>query len=217
MYVVCCLLSCITFSFTLLYIISFPAHSLSYCFHWVFTLSCFAPLSGWLGWHKNKNEEEAVQKHKPKVEPATPLGIRYQPWYLSTHIPCCPLLILATWSLFHHHHSRIKTLSYRFGLPDSRRHGESICLSPCNTLAGVTDDFGRVTLLDLARGICIRMWKGEDKVERKDRIFLFHTPYRIKQVKCRALLRYRAFISLLYIPFLFSLLRDDRDESEKLI
>ncbi|CAB1330719.1 unnamed protein product [Coregonus sp. 'balchen'] len=32
-----------------------------------------------------------------------------------------------------------------FGLPDSRRHGESICLSPCNTLAGVTDDFGRVS------------------------------------------------------------------------
>uniref|UniRef100_A0A3B3ZRZ7 Uncharacterized protein n=1 Tax=Periophthalmus magnuspinnatus TaxID=409849 RepID=A0A3B3ZRZ7_9GOBI len=49
-----------------------------------------------------------------------------------------------------------------FGLPDSRRHGESICLSPCNTLAGVTDDFGRVTLLDLARGIAIRMWKYRD-------------------------------------------------------
>ncbi|KPP78101.1 rab3 GTPase-activating protein non-catalytic subunit-like, partial [Scleropages formosus] len=48
----------------------------------------------------------------------------------------------------------------RFGLPDSRRHGESICLSPCNTLAGVTDDFGRVTLLDVGRGIAIRMWKG---------------------------------------------------------
>lgn len=60
--------------------------------------------------------------------------------------------------------------SYRFGLPDSRRHGESICLSPCNTLAGVTDDFGRVTLLDLARGICIRMWKGE--VEQKRPYFL---------------------------------------------
>uniref|UniRef100_A0A671VQY5 RAB3 GTPase activating protein subunit 2 (non-catalytic) n=1 Tax=Sparus aurata TaxID=8175 RepID=A0A671VQY5_SPAAU len=87
------------------------------------TSALFSAASGWLGWHKNKNEEEAVQKHKPKVEPATPLGIR-------------------------------------FGLPDSRRHGESICLSPCNTLAGVTDDFGRVTLLDLARGICIRMWKG---------------------------------------------------------
>ncbi|CAG5866197.1 unnamed protein product [Menidia menidia] len=87
------------------------------------TSALFSAASGWLGWNKNKNEEEAPQKQKPKVEPATPLGIR-------------------------------------FGLPDSRRHGESICLSPCNTLAGVTDDFGRVTLLDLARGISIRMWKG---------------------------------------------------------
>uniref|UniRef100_A0AAQ5XBE6 RAB3 GTPase activating protein subunit 2 (non-catalytic) n=1 Tax=Amphiprion ocellaris TaxID=80972 RepID=A0AAQ5XBE6_AMPOC len=87
------------------------------------TSALFSAASGWLGWNKNKTEEEAVQKQKPKVEPATPLGIR-------------------------------------FGLPDSRRHGESICLSPCNTLAGVTDDFGRVTLLDLARGIAIRMWKG---------------------------------------------------------
>ncbi|XP_039993735.1 rab3 GTPase-activating protein non-catalytic subunit isoform X1 [Xiphias gladius] len=87
------------------------------------TSALFSAASGWLGWNKNRNEEEALQKQKPKVEPATPLGIR-------------------------------------FGLPDSRRHGESICLSPCNTLAGVTDDFGRVTLLDLARGIAIRMWKG---------------------------------------------------------
>ncbi|XP_054470239.1 rab3 GTPase-activating protein non-catalytic subunit isoform X3 [Anoplopoma fimbria] len=87
------------------------------------TSALFSAASGWLGWNKHKNEEEAVQKQKPKVEPATALGIR-------------------------------------FGLPDSRRHGESICLSPCNTLAGVTDDFGRVTLLDLARGIAIRMWKG---------------------------------------------------------
>ncbi|XP_008397867.1 rab3 GTPase-activating protein non-catalytic subunit isoform X3 [Poecilia reticulata] len=87
------------------------------------TSALFNAASGWLGWNKNKNEEEAAQKQKPKVEPATPLAIR-------------------------------------FGLPDSRRHGESICLSPCNTLAGVTDDFGRVTLLDLARGVTIRMWKG---------------------------------------------------------
>ncbi|XP_041828613.1 rab3 GTPase-activating protein non-catalytic subunit isoform X3 [Melanotaenia boesemani] len=87
------------------------------------TSALFSAASGWLGWNKNKNEEEVAQKQKPKVEPATPLGIR-------------------------------------FGLPDSRRHGEAICLSPCNTLAGVTDDFGRVTLLDLARGIAIRMWKG---------------------------------------------------------
>ncbi|XP_052001126.1 rab3 GTPase-activating protein non-catalytic subunit-like isoform X4 [Xyrauchen texanus] len=86
------------------------------------TSALFSAASGWLGW-KSKNEEESVQKQKPKVEPATPLPVR-------------------------------------FGLPDSRRHGESICLSPCNTMAGVTDDFGRVTLLDVARGIAIRMWKG---------------------------------------------------------
>uniref|UniRef100_A0A8C2Z3W0 RAB3 GTPase activating protein subunit 2 (non-catalytic) n=1 Tax=Cyclopterus lumpus TaxID=8103 RepID=A0A8C2Z3W0_CYCLU len=87
------------------------------------TSALISAASGWLGWNKHKNEEEALQKQRPKVEPVTPLGIR-------------------------------------FGLPDSRRHGESICLSPCNTLAGVTDDFGRVTLLDLARGIAVRMWKG---------------------------------------------------------
>ncbi|XP_023566117.1 rab3 GTPase-activating protein non-catalytic subunit isoform X2 [Octodon degus] len=86
------------------------------------TSALFSAASGWLGW-KSKHEEEAVQKQKPKVEPATPLAVR-------------------------------------FGLPDSRRHGESICLSPCNTLAAVTDDFGRVILLDVARGIAVRMWKG---------------------------------------------------------
>ncbi|MBN3305707.1 RBGPR protein, partial [Amia calva] len=86
------------------------------------TSALFSAASGWLGW-KNKHEEEPVQKQKPKVEPATPLAVR-------------------------------------FGLPDSRRHGESICLSPCSTLAGVTDDFGRVTLLDVGRGVAIRMWKG---------------------------------------------------------
>nr|KAF6395562.1 RAB3 GTPase activating non-catalytic protein subunit 2 [Rousettus aegyptiacus] len=86
------------------------------------TSALFSAASGWLGW-RGKHEEETVQKQKPKLEPATPLAVR-------------------------------------FGLPDSRRHGESICLSPCSTLAAVTDDFGRVILLDVARGIAIRMWKG---------------------------------------------------------
>ncbi|XP_059533767.1 rab3 GTPase-activating protein non-catalytic subunit [Myotis daubentonii] len=86
------------------------------------TSALFNAASGWLGW-KSRHEEEAVQKQKPKMEPATPLAVR-------------------------------------FGLPDSRRHGESICLSPCNSLAAVTDDFGRVILLDVTRGIAIRMWKG---------------------------------------------------------
>ncbi|XP_043917591.1 rab3 GTPase-activating protein non-catalytic subunit [Protopterus annectens] len=86
------------------------------------TTAFFNAASGWLGW-KHKHEEETLQKQKPKVEPATPLAVR-------------------------------------FGLPDSRRHGENICLSPCNTLAAVTDDFGRVLLLDVCRGVTIRMWKG---------------------------------------------------------
>ncbi|XP_063775203.1 rab3 GTPase-activating protein non-catalytic subunit isoform X2 [Pseudophryne corroboree] len=86
------------------------------------TSALFSAASGWLGW-KNKHEEEPQQKQKPKVEPATPLAVR-------------------------------------FGLPDSRRHGESISLSPCSTLAAVTDDFGRVILLDVGRGVAIRMWKG---------------------------------------------------------
>ncbi|NXU50100.1 RBGPR protein, partial [Turnix velox] len=86
------------------------------------TSALFNAASGWLGW-KSKHEEEPVQKQKPKVEPATPLAVR-------------------------------------FGLPDSRRHGERICLSPCNTLAAVTDDFGRVILLDVTRGLAVRMWKG---------------------------------------------------------
>lgn len=42
----------------------------------VSTLNLSALVSGWLGWSKTKTEEEAVQKQKPKVEPATPLGIR---------------------------------------------------------------------------------------------------------------------------------------------
>uniref|UniRef100_A0A8C3KNZ4 RAB3 GTPase activating non-catalytic protein subunit 2 n=1 Tax=Calidris pygmaea TaxID=425635 RepID=A0A8C3KNZ4_9CHAR len=86
------------------------------------TSALFNAASGWLGW-KSKHEEEPAQKQKPKVEPATPLAVR-------------------------------------FGLPDSRRHGERICLSPCNTLAAVTDDFGRVILLDVTRGLAVRMWKG---------------------------------------------------------
>uniref|UniRef100_A0A672VE30 RAB3 GTPase activating non-catalytic protein subunit 2 n=1 Tax=Strigops habroptila TaxID=2489341 RepID=A0A672VE30_STRHB len=86
------------------------------------TSALFNAASGWLGW-KSKHEEEPAPKQKPKVEPATPLAVR-------------------------------------FGLPDSRRHGERICLSPCNTLAAVTDDFGRVILLDVTRGLAVRMWKG---------------------------------------------------------
>ncbi|XP_029449029.1 rab3 GTPase-activating protein non-catalytic subunit isoform X3 [Rhinatrema bivittatum] len=107
------------------------------------TSALFNAASGWLGW-KSKHEEEPVQKQKPKVEPATPLAVR-------------------------------------FGLPDSRRHGESICLSPCNTLAAVTDDFGRVLLLDIGRGLAVRMWKELLEAEAKDILLDIKYPATKKQ------------------------------------
>jgi len=51
-------------------------------------------------------------------------------------------------------------VSVRFGLHDKRRHGESISISPDSKLAACTDSFGRVLLLETARGIAVRMWKG---------------------------------------------------------
>lgn len=48
----------------------------------------------------------------------------------------------------------------RFGLPDSRRHGNSITLAPNGRLAVTTDDFGRVMLLDAKKAIVVRLWKG---------------------------------------------------------
>ena len=53
------------------------------------------------------------------------------------------------------------SMSYiRFGLPDQRREGMCVSLSPNNTYAATTDSFGRVTLIDMDRGIAVRMWKG---------------------------------------------------------
>lgn len=52
------------------------------------------------------------------------------------------------------------TLPLRFGLPDKRRLGESIVLSPNNSYAATTDSYGRVILIDVQRGIGVRMWKG---------------------------------------------------------
>ena len=48
----------------------------------------------------------------------------------------------------------------RFGLHDKRRQGENLVLSPNCNLVATTDSFGRVILLDVARGVAIRMWKG---------------------------------------------------------
>ena len=50
----------------------------------------------------------------------------------------------------------------RFGLPDSRRHGNSITLAPNGRLAVTTDDFGRVMLLDAKKAMVVRLWKGKD-------------------------------------------------------
>ncbi|XP_033631830.1 rab3 GTPase-activating protein non-catalytic subunit-like [Asterias rubens] len=47
-----------------------------------------------------------------------------------------------------------------FGLPDLRRSGDSLLLSPGLNVAVSTDSFGRVILIDLVRGIAVRMWKG---------------------------------------------------------
>ncbi|XP_070571342.1 rab3 GTPase-activating protein non-catalytic subunit-like [Ptychodera flava] len=52
------------------------------------------------------------------------------------------------------------SLGIRFGLPDLRRHGNSITLSPSRTLAVTNDSFGRVILIDVTRGVAIRVWKG---------------------------------------------------------
>lgn len=52
------------------------------------------------------------------------------------------------------------SLPIRFGLPDVRRHGDSIVLAPGLRLAASTDSFGRVTLIDISRGVAVRMWKG---------------------------------------------------------
>ncbi|XP_071476615.1 rab3 GTPase-activating protein non-catalytic subunit-like [Diadema antillarum] len=52
------------------------------------------------------------------------------------------------------------SLPIRFGLPDVRRHGDSIVLAPGLRLAVSTDSFGRVSLVDVIRGVAVRMWKG---------------------------------------------------------
>ena len=57
---------------------------------------------------------------------------------------------------------------YRYGLPDKRRHAYSLVLSPCGHLAACTDDFGRVLLIDSAKGVVIRMLKGKYKEGRHE-------------------------------------------------
>lgn len=62
-------------------------------------------------------------------------------------------------------------LNISHALPDMRRHGESVVLAPSlgsaavdsghgRHLAATTDSFGRVILIDVARKVAIRIWKG---------------------------------------------------------
>ncbi|XP_052787528.1 rab3 GTPase-activating protein non-catalytic subunit-like isoform X1 [Mya arenaria] len=78
--------------------------------------------SGWLTFGSKSKAEGAGEK-QPKIEPATPLPLK-------------------------------------FGLPDQRRAGLCVSLSPNNTYAATTDSFGRVILIDVAQGVAARMWKG---------------------------------------------------------
>lgn len=48
----------------------------------------------------------------------------------------------------------------RFGLCDLTRQGLNIWLAPKGQLAAVTDNLGRVILIDCNRAIAIRVWKG---------------------------------------------------------
>lgn len=51
-------------------------------------------------------------------------------------------------------------LPYISSIPDKRRIGVTVDLSPSRKLAAVTDDFGRVTVIDMLTKTALRMWKG---------------------------------------------------------
>lgn len=63
---------------------------------------------------------------------------------------------------------------FRWSVPDKRRTGLSLSLAPGRRLAAVTDDFGRVTLIDVQRGVALRMWKGNVTYMYIERFFIFH-------------------------------------------
>ena len=48
----------------------------------------------------------------------------------------------------------------KFGLADALREALSVALSPNERLAAVTDSLGRITLVDIVRGVAVRVWKG---------------------------------------------------------
>ncbi|KAJ6631749.1 Rab3 GTPase-activating protein regulatory subunit [Pseudolycoriella hygida] len=54
----------------------------------------------------------------------------------------------------------VEGMSLRFGVCDYQRTGISIWLSPNSQLAAVTDNLGRIILIDCFKGIALRVWKG---------------------------------------------------------
>lgn len=48
----------------------------------------------------------------------------------------------------------------RFGLCDQQRNAMSVWLAPGNKIAAVSDNLGRIILVDCVKGIAIRVWKG---------------------------------------------------------
>ena len=48
----------------------------------------------------------------------------------------------------------------KLGLADALREAISVTVSPNGNLAAVTDSLGRVVLIDICKGMAIRLWKG---------------------------------------------------------
>lgn len=48
----------------------------------------------------------------------------------------------------------------RFGICDQQRNAMSVWLAPGNKIAAVSDNLGRIILVDCVKGIAIRVWKG---------------------------------------------------------
>ncbi|XP_013187310.1 rab3 GTPase-activating protein non-catalytic subunit [Amyelois transitella] len=55
---------------------------------------------------------------------------------------------------------RSESLYMRYGLYDSQRQGTSVVVSPDRRLAAITDNFGRIAVLDVKKGYLIRLFKG---------------------------------------------------------
>ena len=48
----------------------------------------------------------------------------------------------------------------KLGLADSLREALTVVMSSNEKLAAVTDSLGRVILIDIFKGIAVRIWKG---------------------------------------------------------